>query len=464
MKKITALILSLVLLILSLASCDGGTEEIVGADNPYKATDTVLETENFSYCRGELSIAFSQYFDDFTYGNENIDFYNIDTETSLKDQIYYEDTTWFDYFADTALSYMTDVLLLCEGAKAAGVELSEADIEEINDAVNSFVRYANDYGYTEKEYFETRFGKDADRDILREYYKKEALAIKYENQLVESYTFTADDLAKAVEKEKNAFYTIDYISYTFDEDKDNDALYEARELAKITDPAEFDSFIISYMTDDLGLNAEEITTKDCYKKCKYYDEYSEFSKKAFEDGAAAGLTYVKENQVDGQYTVYLLTKAPALRTEVTKNIRALAVATAKHDTDAKALTHAEELLSDWKEGETTEASFEKLVFEESDDAAAKTKGGLIEGLAVGDDLPEGLEDWLYSNDVAPGATEIFKDEVYYYVVYLCGDGEIKWERDANALLVAEKYDADHKALSDKYPVEQFEKVINSLDK
>jgi len=464
MKKITALILSLLLLILSLASCDGGTEEIVGADNPYKTTDTVLETENFSYCRGELSIAFSQNYQDFAYGNENIDFYNIDTETSLKDQIYFEDTTWFDYFAETSLSYMSDVLILCEGAKEAGVELSDEDLEEINDAVNSFVRYANDYGYTEKDYFENSFGKGVDRDILREYYKKEALAIKYENQLIGSYTFTDEDLLEAVKKDKKAFYTIDYIAFAFDEDEDKDALYEARELAKITDPAEFESFIVSYMTDDLELNTEDINIEDCYKRHKYYDEYSEFSKKAFEDGAEVGLTYIKENQVDGEYTVYLLTKAPTLRTEVTKNIRALTVTITKHDTVAMALSHAEKLLEDWKAGEATEESFEALVREKSDDPMAASNGGLIENLAFGDNLPEGLEDWLYSEDTVPGSTGVFKDDGYYYAVYLCGDGEIKWERDANALLVAEKYDADHKELSEKYPVEQFEKVINSLDK
>lgn len=458
MKKIIALVLALVMLILPLMACKDDEGEIMGSKNPYKSSEIVLKSENFSYTRAEFSIAFHQYYMDFFYDNENLDFYNVDTEASLKDQVYHDDVTWFDYFADMSVEYMTTVLTLCEGAKATGLELSEEELETIEEAVDSFVRYANDYGYTEDEYFATVFGKDVKQDDLREYYKKEALAAKYEENVISSYEFTDDELLKHTNDNKKTFYTIDYVFYTFDEDDDVNAKASAEALAKITDVKAFDDYILSYMTDTLKLGEEKRTTEDCYKYYKYYDEYSEFSKWAF-DSAEAGSTYIKTNEVDGLYTVYLLTKAPAIRDDRTKNVRIITVDVNEHETSAKALEYAEELLKEWEDGEKTEESFIKLVNHEGNDA----NDGLIEGISRGEALPEGLEDWLFAEDTVTNSAKVFGDTGYYYVVYYSAEGEIKWKKDARAALVSENYGKEKEALSEKYKVEKFEKVINSLD-
>ena len=430
----------------------------MGSKNPYKSSEIVLRSENFSYTRAELSIAFFQYYSDFAYDGENIDFYNIDTQTSLKDQIYYNDITWFDYFADMSVDYMTMVLSLCEAAKAEGLELTEEDLEEIEKAVDSYVRYANDYGYTEAEYFALLFGKDADQKALREYYKKEALAFKYESRVLEGYSFTDDELLEYTNENKKIFYTIDYISYTFDEDDDANASGAAEELAAITDAKAFDDYIIAYKKDTLKLDSESCNTEDCYKYYKYYDEYSEFSKWAFDTAAEPG-TYVKKNEVDGQYTVYLLTRVPAIRDEITKNIRIITVNTANYETTAKALEYAEKLLKKWENGEKTETSFIDLVNDEGNDA----NDGLIEGISQGESLPEGMEEWLFGDEAQTNTAKVFKDTGYYYVVYYSADGEAKWKLDARESLVAEKYEEEKLSLSEKYKVESFDEVIESLD-
>lgn len=464
MKRIIALLLAVITAAVCFASCSDGDEgEVMGADNPYKADDIVMSSESFSYTRGEFSIAFYQYCNDFFSDSQAVDFYNVDSSVSLKEQVYHDDVTWFDYFRDMSVEYMKDVLICCEAAKAAGVELSEDDLDTIEDAVDSFVRYAGNYGYTEEEYFHNRFGADADQDALREYFKKEALAYKYQDAEISAYSFTEDELKAHAEKNWQDYKTIDYISYVFDEDDDANAKAAAEALAAITDAEAFDAYIIDYMTNTLELKKEEIGTEECHHNFKYFDKYSEFSKWAFEENGAVNTTYVKTNEVDGQYTVYLLTKAAAVRDDLTKNIRILAVDMAKHETSAKALSYAEELLQEWKDGEATEESFTALVKEKSNDTTAESTGGLIEQVAAGDDLPTGLEEWLYSEETVPGNADVFKGAGYYYIVYYCEDSDAKWRADAKNALTNEKYSAKNEELIEKHTIKSFDEVIESLD-
>ncbi len=462
MKRIIAMLLVLVMAMSAMVACAKEEGEILGADDPYSADDIVMKSENFSYTRGEFSVIFYLYVNEFFSSQEAVDFYNIDVNASFKDQLYYNDMTWFDYFKDISLSYMETVLVRCEGAKAAGVELSEEDKEAIKAEVDRCVRIANDLDYTVDEYFDYRFGPDGSKEALRAYLEKDALAARFDNHETKDYSFTDEDREKYIEKNKETLYAIDYITYTFDEDSDANAKAAADALAKITDAEAFDKYIIDYMTNTLMLKAEEIKTDKCYKYAKVYDKTSDFSVWAF-DGAKAGETYVKANEVDGQYTVYLLTKAAGLRDEVTKNVRVLMVDVNNHETSSMAKIYAEELLDEWKKGEATIESFEALVKEKSEDEEGKKMGGVIEGLSVSDGLPDGLYEWLCDSETVVGSTGVYEGTECYYIVYFAGDGEIKWEMDVENGLMQETYTATLEALEKANPIEKFEKIINSLD-
>ncbi|MBQ4067507.1 MAG: hypothetical protein IJD22_07685, partial [Clostridia bacterium] len=175
-------------------------------------------------------------------------------------------------------------------------------------------------------------------------------------------------------------------------------------------------------------------------------------------------TYMRSNEVDGEYTVYYLARGAEIEDYLTKNVRVLATDITKHETTAKAMEHCEELLSQWEGGEATEESFIELVKKESDDKTASATGGLIEGLGKSDEnLPEGLTDWLYDEATVPGSADIFKSAGIYYVIYFVGDGEVKWRMDAEDFLIGDNYSAKKEADTEKYPVEKFETVIDSLE-
>ena len=104
MKKIISLLLALVFIAAPLAACSDNTEETDNSQNSkYNADSIVLSTENFSYTRAEYSIAFYQYCNEIFSDQETVDFYNVDSNLSLKNQVYYDDVTWFDYFSDMAV-------------------------------------------------------------------------------------------------------------------------------------------------------------------------------------------------------------------------------------------------------------------------------------------------------------------------------------------------------------------------
>ena len=461
MKRILALLLALVFAF-SLFSC-GKEEGEKLTNDEYSADEIVMKSANFSFTRGELSVIFYNYCNEQFYSSEAIDHYNVDPSVSLKDQIYYDDVTWFSYFMELAKADMKELLVLCEAAKAEGIVLSDEDLEIIEDAVDEEVQYEIDMAYEKNEYFKLRYGADGSENALREYLKKTALAARYTDKMVSAYNVSDEKLAEYAADNGDLFDTISYMTYTFDEDTDENAKAAAEALAAITDPAQFDSYVIDYMTNTLLLREEEINTDECYKNQKSYDKYSDFSKLAFDEKAPVGTTYIKEDAVDGEYTVYLLTKSAGVRDDYTKNIRAVLIDIDHHETVAMAKTFTDDLLEEWKSGEATEETFIQLVKDNTDEEAAIEVGGLIEGIVCGDTLPDGMEAWLYNREINEGDTRIFRDTGAYYIVYYCGNGDLSWKMFAKNAIIDDSYTAEFAKLEKAYAVESFDKVIESLN-
>ena len=337
MKKIIALIMGIILA-LSLISCSGdGDVEIVGGEtSPYNGDDIAIKSENFSFTRAEVSYIFYQNYNDFRYENQDsIDMYNIDTSASLKDQVYYDDVTWFDYIAELSTDYMRTILTLLEAAKEAGMELTEEDMKAVEDSVKSYKDYAKNYDYTEAEFFSYLFNSDVTSDVLRSYMEKEALAFKYYDSIIKSYDFSDDDLAAHVEEYPQYFYCTDYIKFTFSEDDNADAKNIAAKAAEIKDAESFEDFIVKYLTETKNISESEVDTEEYYSYYAYSDEYSDFSKWAHSGEAKDSDTYVDANEVNGKYTVYFLIKAPYLQDYVTKDIRYIVTKVETHLTRRK---------------------------------------------------------------------------------------------------------------------------------
>lgn len=466
LKRLLAAFFATVL-VFSLVSCEKDKEENKDEDNDevqsYTAQDIVMESENFQITRAEFSYQFYRNYRDFVLLNEDyMEYFGFDTTASLKEQAYSEEMTWFDYFAEPSLEYLRQILLLCEGAKAAGMELEEEDLSQIDSEFESIETYVQDYEYDLEDFITTLFGTDVTLDTIRSFLEKDRLAYKYRDVIVGDYNFSEEDLTAYLDEHTDDFYFIDYLSYTFDEDTDAAAAESAESLAAVTDAASFEAFVRTYETTTLEKAEDEVDLSALSSEYIRRDEDSAFSEWAF-GGAQVGTTYVDKDEVDGIYTVYLLTRAPYLQDYVTKNFRYVYMTLDTYGTYDKALERANELLDTWRAGDANADSFGELAYNYSEDATTAQIGGLQEDLGMAPSkFPDSVVDWLYDPARQAGDVDVIRGEDAYFIVYFEGDGQIEWESEARAALTEEAFVADIDALDEIYETTVYEEVADSL--
>lgn len=466
LKKMLAATLAVVLLF-GLVSCNRDIEKEEGDGNKeerqYTAADIVMESENFQFTRGEFSYQFYMNYQDFIQYNQSyMQHFGFDTSASLKEQSYSEEQSWFDYFAEPSLEYMRQILVLCEGAKAAGIELDAEEKAEIDISLESYEQYAADYQYDLEEFLAGLFGEDVTLDVMRSYMEKDRLAYKYRDAMLAEYDLSEDELTAYMEENTDQFYFIDYFSYSFDEDADPDAASRAQEMASITDSTSFETYVRTYEMETLEKGEDEIDLSSLSNAYVRKETDNAFSEWAF-DGAAAGTTYVEKNEVDGIYTVYLLTKAPYLQDYVTKNFRYIYITLDTYDTYEKARQRADELVETWRAGDADAHSFGELAYNYSEDGSTSYVGGLQENLGQAPSkFPDSVIDWLYNPDRRAGDVEVLRGNEAYFVVYFEGDGQIQWKNQAQQALEEEKYIADMESLSEIHETKVNEEAANSL--
>ena len=199
------------------------TRTTMSSDN-FKVTGTMMSYYAhlvYSSYVSEYEEMYSSYLESLSsYGYTIYDLMGIDPNKSLKDQVYNESTgeTWYDYFMTQAREQTEQLLLYCEGAKAAGIELTEEDMLEIDSTISLLAAYASYYGYSTKSYMASLYGKGVSEKDVRNALKLSTLATKFTEKLV------ADFEAAATDADVEAFYNdntndylyADYLSYKLD--------------------------------------------------------------------------------------------------------------------------------------------------------------------------------------------------------------------------------------------------------
>ncbi len=129
-----------------------------------------------------------------------LDSLGLDETKSLKKQTcaYKTDDgkeqSWFDYFADTAIGELEDILPAAAAAKKEELALDDSDTEQINNQINTFKTNASKLGLSLDSYLSSRYGKGVKEADVRRCLELSALANMYIKSFKQSLEFTDSEL------------------------------------------------------------------------------------------------------------------------------------------------------------------------------------------------------------------------------------------------------------------------------
>ena len=243
---LTAIILLVVVSLLLVVFAGTGIKDrntiVVSSDN-YEVTGTMLTYfENAAY-----SNMFSQYFQlyySYMYPND-INAAYAQAQSNMSQYT-------LDDFADSALATAKELLILCEGAKSAGLTLDDEDEASIEETL---AEYKGD--------FAGAFGTGIKEKDVRRALELQTLASKYYEKYTEELTdaVTDEEIQKYIEEHKADFYAADYLKYAISlkatDYADANAFNEAKALADkylalvtiANSPEEYKSQVVRYLID-----------------------------------------------------------------------------------------------------------------------------------------------------------------------------------------------------------------------
>ena len=136
------------------------------------------------------SVELSYYYKDMITSNYNtwqssygeslslfMSFMGLDLTKPLNEQQYAENTTWADYFVQSALEKAKSDYLLCQKAKAEGFTLPEEERLALDNAIAQLPTFATIYGYSSTDHYLTSlYGPGANEDSEVQYSGNVSLA------------------------------------------------------------------------------------------------------------------------------------------------------------------------------------------------------------------------------------------------------------------------------------------------
>ncbi|MBR5253382.1 MAG: peptidylprolyl isomerase [Clostridia bacterium] len=382
----------------------------------------------------------------------------VNTTVSLKKQTcpLLSDTngTWFDYFVKTTEAQITELLVFAQGAKDAGIELTAEEQKSIDDIMADIEAESKSHGYPDiNTYLLAVTGNAITLADVRDCYELNSLANKYYSQFIDSLEVTAEEREAYYIENADSIDHVDIYKYNvlasdFEGETEDQKITLAKacaeELAAINEVGAFADAIRAEIEKVTVQSDDETDEQFAERKeelfAATYNNYTAIAEltsdvKEWVKTANVGDTFVES--VDGTtFTVYMLEATPYRKEEKSRNIRHILFSSNNYTTDEK----AKEVLDAFIAAGATEAEFERLAKEYSDDTTASV-GGLIENVLKGQMVAE-FEDWMFDESRQVGDYGIIKSAYGWHLMFYPGEGEFTyWEIVTNKVIVQDKLNA-----------------------
>ncbi len=412
---------------------------------------------------------------------------DFDLSKDLKKQYYDEENkiTWYDYFYDQTINYVTRIMVFAEGGKAEGLKLSDEELEQLNQSFEQIESIAAESSMTLEEFIANEYGGKVTKEEVEEIQKMTVLARDYNNYVIDSFKYTDEDYEKQYEENKNEYIVSDYLIYSFAYSENESSGSVKKEVAKENADAlanaknqdEFEEYLEKYLRDNplnvsLPTSSESSVTEEDFnagivaaidaannEKVPYNDSNECYRWIFSEDRKENDIVVIDENSA---YNVILVTK-PSYRDESpTRNIRHILVQFGtEDDADAKAKESADKIYQEWKSGDKTEETFAQLANKYSEDPGSNTNGGLYENVTEGY-MVEAFNDWMFDSSRKVGDSAIVKTEIGYHIMYYPGPGLTAWQVNVDNDLRQKDIGEEYEKMKDKYKVEFDEDALKEI--
>ena len=226
-------------LLLSLASCKKGSDVPLSAGlsmiegEPVHDENVALRTDHFTVTPGMMAYFFYDYGGEVLVAMEQSK--PFDPSKSLHDQAFDEQRSFYDVIMNATLQKVSELLIYCEAARAAGVDLTDDQRASIEQELYTLTMTAAMDSQTADAYLQARYGPLISKDAFKQVLELELLASAYSlkvNRELENGISEAQIEACAKEKGLNdttpsrnmAYMVIPYVNGKTDEAKIGEVL------------------------------------------------------------------------------------------------------------------------------------------------------------------------------------------------------------------------------------------------
>lgn len=447
---------------------------VIWKSNIIPKTATAATINGEKYTAAEVNYYFQNYYSNWVNNNYYyLSYIGLDTSADLRDQSYSEDQTWFDFFMEQTLDYMTSVQALNDAAAEEGFTWNDEMQADFDSSIEALKTTASSYGYTEKQYLGMIYGSTMTEKVYQEQLKRSLLAQYYSQDHQDSLTYTEDELTAAYNEDPNAYDQVSYqyvrisgAAATTDEDGNEIEVTDEMTAQAMADAkATADQLYADWQAGgDLDQLAEDAGLTVTASETGTYSD-TVVMNWLFDANRQAGDAAVLEDTDGSAY--YVVGFNERLHDYHPINVRHILIQPEESELssddegyeadveakDAEAKQKAEDLLAQWQAGEATEESFAELAKENTADSNAE-QGGLYENVTRGSMVTE-FNDWCFDPARKAGDTGIVKTTYGYHIMYFVGTAsETFWELQVTDALKSEDMATWSEEKTEGYTAEQ----------
>lgn len=350
------------------------------------------------------------------------------TGENIEDQIFDETTgqTWGDLLMESALEEIRGAYAVYDDAMANGYVLSEAGEQALENTKAMLELYAEMNGITPDGYLRQVYGTGSNMETYMEYQRVMNTVTYYQAEHLESFTYSAEELAETYEADPSAYDMFTYHTYLVTpekvgEESNNEEVMKAAEAFAADTEGDLEAYLKT--CDELSNSNVYINGTSTLRSNSRISVLSDSISGWITDPARQeGDTIAIQEGDTGYYVLYFVSRET--NDYDAMNVRSIKLSAVSTADDGTSTTNWE--LVDAELGffrtefdayEDRIEAYNQLAPLYSDDEATANNGGIYQNVAKGT-FEEAVDEWLFGEAHEVGDSQVIKGEDAYYVIYV----------------------------------------------